>query len=216
MQRVAGGTYVSGQRQQPVDLAAAVTPGFPCGHADEFGRCGARYHSPDCGSLADPEVTQGLISAGVYRQIAERPGAPGSSGTLADHVEAITGQRLRHRETLFDTGTRPLFSPERRAVTADLDGPYSYPVGIPGSAWRTVAAVRAQDGRMGLQPTAHERGLDRLTANALAARPHARRLAHPDYAESTRERNARLKQPAALRLLDEGVNGSVPTYANGW
>jgi hypothetical protein len=243
--RIGNGTYVQGsplvdlgstsqaarelaaRRWRNADPAAAVTPGAPCGHIDDTGRCGARYHDAGCSALADQETAQALISSGTYARIATLPASPAGTGTLADHVEALTGQRIR-RDGLFETGQgpRPLFAPERRRVVGDPDDPAPYPDLIPAASAKAAAAVIAQDGRLARRPSASQRRIAALTTRMAGASrlpqpadiARARRPGHPDYGESTRERNERLHRPVTLVQAgdpDDGLHGAQPAYRLG-
>ena len=172
-------------------------------------------------------TAQGLIASGTYARLAALPASPAGTGTLADHVEALTGQRIR-RDGLFETGQgpRPLFAPERRRVVGDPDDPAPYPDLIPAASAQAAAAVIAQDARLARQPGPSLRGIATLNARIAAASrlaqppdiARARRPGHPDYREPTKERNERLHRPVTLVQAgdpDDGLHGAQPAYRLG-
>ena len=140
----------------------------------------------------------------------------GTPMTLAEHLEAATGQRLL-RESLFEDGRprREVTAPQREPVFSDDDDPDAALYGFAPQTRQVAALAAAQ---MGIMPPSaareRERYADRRDAVISQMALHGTRPPHPDYfGESTRERAARLRtggMPAEYG--DEPVAGSLPAY----
>jgi hypothetical protein len=111
-------------------------------------------------------------------------------------------------------------------VVGDPDDPAPYPDLIPAASAKAAAAVIAQDGRLARRPSASQRRIAALTTRMAGASrlpqpadiARARRPGHPDYGESTRERNERLHRPVTLVQAgdpDDGLHGAQPAYRLG-
>jgi hypothetical protein len=205
------------------DYANAVIPGSPCGVTDATGRCGARYHEHGCNSMATPEIAQTLAAGGAYQRLAATPWLDqghrlwqdqhGSAMTLADHLRSASGTR-RTPEPFTGQHRPEVPAAQRQPRYGDVDDPAD-----PGEDLNP-AAIAALTRRTGLrQPTA-ARERERYAAlrdRALAdIALRARGRAHPDVAESPRERAARLHRPIALQEAEADPGpGGVMRYAAG-
>jgi hypothetical protein len=185
-------------------------------------------HLAGCASVWTPD--DALHLADAYRIAAAEPTADargrvyesqhGELMTLAQHMEAATGQRLlRDGDGLFESGRprREVTVPHREMVVSDPDDPDARPQPFSWGTRETAAAAMAQ---MGLTPATASRERDRYRAQRDAAisrlalsRPA--RLPHPDWGESTRERAARLNSAVVPVQVNDPVMGSLPAYAAG-
>ena len=71
-------------RQEHADFRTAGTGGEICGHVDELGRCGARFHEAGCSGLATTEIAEVLTG----RQLR---GAGGHAGHRRDGAHRLAG-----------------------------------------------------------------------------------------------------------------------------
>jgi hypothetical protein len=205
------------------DYANAVIPGSPCGEPDLTGRCMERYHQHGCSAIASPDIATVLQSGGAYDRLASQPWLDdnhrlwqdqhGSAMTLADHLRAASGTR-RTPEPFTGQRSREVPQAQRQARYGDPDDPRD-----PGEDLNP-AAMAALARRTGLrQPTAasERERYAALRNRALAdigLRAHGR--VHPDLAESTRERAARLHRPVVLTEAEADPGpGGLMRYTAG-
>jgi hypothetical protein len=151
----------------------------------------------------------------VYESIAQAPlkdthghtwqdDATGQDMTLSDHVEALTGQRLRHRDGLFETGdpARSTAAAHRLTRFGHYDDPDDSGQEMTACSERYLAAMR---GAMGLPDQAAERqdGRDRAFDRLVQRPPQRYRTISEamDHGESTRERAARYRQPLGTGVV---------------
>jgi hypothetical protein len=199
------------------DYVNAVIPGSPCGVTDPAtGRCAERYHQHGCNSLAAPDIATVLQSGGAYDRLASQPWLDdnhrlwqdqhGSAMTLADHLRAASGT-ARTPEPFTGQRSGEVPQAQRQPRYGDPDDLHD-----PGEDLNP-AAMAALARRTGLRQSTAARERERFAAlrnRALAEaglRAHGR--AHPDVAESTRERAARLHRPVVLQEVeaDAGAGG---------
>ena len=179
-----------------------------------------------CGSLATTEMAQALLEDGQFDDRAVRPAFDASGRlwadrrhqspmSMTDHIEAATGQRLGD-VSLFETGRprRELASPQRQARYGDLDDP--------DDGGQDITAPRGLAASLGLVSAdparERERARDRANLQYAAALHRQGGRMHPDMAESTRERQARMHRPAVpvqVRAPDDGLHGAQPQYTAG-
>ena len=220
-------------RQEHADFATAVTGGEICGHVDELGRCGARFHEAGCSGLATTEIAEVLTAAGSYAELAAMPVTDatertgwlehdGSPLTWRGWLEAATGQRQGQDGFESGYGQRVLTSIQRPAVFGDPSDPAGPAQGIGDGTWAVVDAIRGQMG-FERQPTGFERGLEQATAYAAARQglpPTEAERRYDAYqaqatAESPRERAERVHQPTRPVQIEETWNGSLPKFQAG-
>lgn len=208
-------------RQDHADYDGAVTGGEICGHVDDLGRCGARYHSPGCSGLADAAIGTALAESGAYARISGQPvtDAAGTTWdtTMGGWLEASTG--MRQAQSGWADSRRELASVRRVPVFGDPEDDGSPGEEFPASTRAVAAALAAQAGLT-------VRSADEI--RAAASQEQAARMAHmlmtgrarprPDEGESMRERAARMRQPVIpvpFGQPDDGLRGALPQYVNG-
>ncbi len=237
--RIARGTFTPGREAVALGLAGGpgglALAGWPaaldsepnCGPSDEFGYCMEAYHSADCGSLADPELSAALAEMGALGTLATAPWS-GSDGRFwlnqaalpmdrTQVLEAATGQKLTPVHDPFGTDGRELIAAERQVRFGDPDDPEDRSADMPGG---TLAAARGYAERLGLASPDPARERERYAAYAdemharTALRTFGRR--HADAGESTRERAERMSADVYPVSYGDGpVAGSQPVYAAG-
>lgn len=228
LDRIGRGSYQPSQAERNLGLADEGGYGYgygcSCGATGDDGRTVSTTHLAGCESaLSSDEQAQ---YRHAYADIAAQPFADshgrtwmsqfGEPMTAADHLEALTGQRLAHRGDPFATGLerRELAAAQRVNRFGDYEG------GDPGDelSGASQAAVAALRGALGLPDYEADRQAKREVAyDRLVHRPpqRFRTLGEAmDYgAETTRERAERMKEPVAADFSNGGGDG----YARiGW
>jgi hypothetical protein len=244
--RIAAGTYTPGgafEMASPTEagrqLAALrwrqnqadpVTGGHPCGHVDETGRCGARYHEMGCPGLATPDIAEAVrpqMRAITAAPVIDAHGRTWSNqyGTPLDitqAVEAASGQRLVNLDPGgFESGhgSRDVFTAARQARYGDYDDPDDAGADMPRTTRALASAALTQMG-VTVPDATRERDQARTRRDAQVA-SHVQRGRLPERADQrwdTGTRRERLHQPvtpAQLRQVEEpldGLPGAVPMY----
>jgi hypothetical protein len=203
--------------------------GCSCGAVDSNGQTASRYHLAGCSQAVTPEDTAEMIRSGAYASVAAEAATDahgrawrdqfGQDMTYSDHLEALTGQRLSHRDGPFGgLGHRELAQPQRVTRFGDRDDPDD--PGAPLSA-ASQRAVRALAGAMGLPDHAAARQQARDAAHDRMGRLPAQRYRsygeRMDYGESARDRSARMRQGVTasdLVQVGEPWNGAQPVFTS--
>jgi hypothetical protein len=176
-------------------------------------------------ALSADDLAAAYKSGGVYDVVAAEPledayghawrDQHGQPMTLSDHVEALTGQRLMHRDSLFSgLGRRELAAPQRVTRFGDYDDPADPGYELSEASQLTMAALRDA---MGLPDHAAAREQARDAAfDRLVQRPAQRHRTHGealDYGEGTRERAGRYRMPVTAGSLAQ-VEGTEPLFGS--
>ena len=220
-------------RQEHADFATAVTGGEICGHVDELGRCGARFHEAGCSGLATTEIAEVLTAAGSYAELAAMPVTDatertgwlehdGSPLTWRGWLEAATGQR--QGQDGFESGYGQPGAHQHPAA-GGVRRPVRPGRACPGHRRRHLGGRRRDPRADGLRAPA-----DRLRARAGAGNrvrrsppgpaPTEAERRYDAYqaqatAESPRERAERVHQPTRPVQIEETWNGSLPKFQAG-
>jgi hypothetical protein len=217
------------QARWGVSQPGPVTGQPNCSGSDDFGMCRGRYHDASCGSLASTDIAEGLREAGAYRRLASLPfetangvwqDRSGGLMTLADHVEAATGERLR-RDSVFESGgaRRDVAAPGLDARYGDPDEPGRPSTAFPDDTAAVAGAVRAQMGIPKRDAAAErDRYTERRLAGALSQALSGRGLARqPDFDMTARRQDIReaYGPPQPVQFGEGPVNGSLASYEAG-
>jgi hypothetical protein len=216
------------QARWGVSQPGPVTGQPNCSGSDEFGYCRGPFHDASCGSLADTQTAEALRETGAYRRLASQPFATqngvwqdrsGGLMTLADHVEAQTGQRLRN--PLFETGAarRGLAAPGSDPRYGDPDEPGRPGTPFPDDTADRAGAVRAAMGYTKRDAAAErarftERRLQGALSQALSGRGVSRQ---PDFDVAARRQSIReaYGPPVPVQFGEGPVGGSLAMFEAG-
>jgi hypothetical protein len=210
--------------QNSPDAWNSVMGTAPCGSIDALGQCAERFHAAGCGSYAGPDMAQKLIEDGIYSRQSRQPVADsngrvwadhsGVKMTMADHIEAATGQRLGDHDPYAAGEQRRLVGAPRQLMVGDVDDGTD-----PGENLHPAPGLAATMG-LAPPPSAHDRGRAQLVARRESLqRGHqvARELlpGHSRFDMASR-REAQQRRPNAEPIqVDQPLHGSLPVYTRG-